>query len=484
MKLYAAELNFRDVAREMGIPEKFPDAVHAEGAAVRDRRATRRDMRQIPLVTIDPVGSMDLDQAMFIEEAAEEGWHIYYAIADVGGLVDPESQLAAESMRRGQTIYLPDEPTRLHPAELSEGAGSLLPNQDRVAALWDIVIDREGEPVQVDVYPALVRSVARLDYVSVQESFDAGHPHPSIALLPEVGQARQQSSLRREAINLRLPSQSVEPVGDGRYELSLDPRPPVMDYNSEISLLAGMVAGQLMAEAGVGVLRVLKPADKKAVSEFLVAAQALGFNVADVDGDGTDMGDVGVFLAGVDAESPSGMAVMNDATRLLRGSGYVRLDSYDGEAPTHAGVGGAYAHVTAPLRRLIDRFGLEYCLAIAAYKRGEAESIEVPRWVTDSLDDAIAVMQSSASLAATVDKKCLNLTESVVLQPWVGNTFQAAVLHQKAEHSEVFIETPPVTAMCVGHGDTGLPKEGTSQLVTLVTANPTTAEVVFTWPAD
>lgn len=91
MKLYAAELDFRAVARESGVPETFPRQLHSEAAAVTDLRQNRRDMREVPLVTIDPVGSMDLDQAMCLEKAPGEGWLVRYAIADVGGLIDPAS---------------------------------------------------------------------------------------------------------------------------------------------------------------------------------------------------------------------------------------------------------------------------------------------------------------------------------------------------------------------------------------------------------
>lgn len=530
MKLYAATLDFRAVAREFGVPEKFPPELHEEAAAVTDLRAARRDLTDVPFVTIDPPGSMDLDQAMFLEAAGEahdeagdeacdaagrgSAYRVLYAIADVGGLVAPESGIAREAMRRGQTIYLPDEPTRLHPAGLSEGAGSLLPGEVRPSVVWDISLDGRGEPVSWDVYPALVRSVARLEYVEVQASFDAGAAHPSIALLPEVGELRQKSALRREAINLRLPSQSVEPTGDGRWELSLDARPPAMDWNSEISLLAGMVAGRMMADAGVGVLRTLRPAGGEAVEEFRVAARALGYDLP-------EGGDIGAFLMGVDAESPRGMAVMKDAARLLRGAGYLRVESLadepegdpnaqpanpvaDGavgavadrgagavaggvagdaaEVPVHAGVGGPYAHVTAPLRRLIDRFGLEYCLAIAAHRRGDTDELEVPAWVLGQIDEAIAAMASSGQLASRVDRACLDLTEAVVLEPWLGHAFDAAVLHDRGETSEVFVFEPPVFADCAG-----APPEGTAQRVSLIVADasdPASAAVRFAWPAD
>lgn len=508
MKLYAAALDFRSVAREHGVPETFAPEVHDDAAAASDRRTGRKDLRDVPFVTIDPPGSMDLDQAMHLTaldgdgadgqvgaeghggEGGAAGWRVLYAIADVGGLIAPDSLVAREAMRRGQTIYLPDEPTRLHPAALSEGAGSLLPDVDRPALVWDIVVGADGEPTSCDVYPALVRSVARLEYVQVQATFDAGDPHPSIAALPELGRARQGSALRREAINLRLPSQTVAPTDDGRWELHLDARPPVMDFNSEISLLAGMVAGQMMAEAGVGVLRTLRPAGDEALAEFRVAARALGYELPDEAG----IAQVSEFLAGVDADSARGMAVMKDASRLLRGSGYERVETLDdgsapdpSDVPVHSGVGGPYAHVTAPLRRLIDRFGLEYCLAIAAQRRGETEQVEVPEWVTAGVDEAISVMASSGQLASRVDRACLDLTEAVVLEPWLGLAFDAAVLHDRGEEVEVFVFEPPVFARCVGTTAAGVPAEGTAQRISLVAAdasNPVEPQVTFAWPAD
>lgn len=508
MKLYAAALDFRSVAREHGVPETFAPEVHDDAAAASDRRTGRKDLRDVPFVTIDPPGSMDLDQAMHLTaldgdgadgevgaeghggEGGAAGWRVLYAIADVGGLIAPDSLVAREAMRRGQTIYLPDEPTRLHPAALSEGAGSLLPDVDRPALVWDIVVGADGEPTSCDVYPALVRSVARLEYVQVQATFDAGDPHPSIAALPELGRARQGSALRREAINLRLPSQTVAPTDDGRWELHLDARPPAMDFNSEISLLAGMVAGQMMAEAGVGVLRTLRPAGDEALAEFRVAARALGYELPDDAG----IAQVSEFLAGVDADSARGMAVMKDASRLLRGSGYERVETLDdgsapdpSDVPVHSGVGGPYAHVTAPLRRLIDRFGLEYCLAIAAHRRGETEKVEVPEWVTSGVDEAISVMASSGQLASRVDRACLDLTEAVVLEPWLGHAFDAAVLHDRGEEVEVFVFEPPVFARCVGTTAAGVPAEGTAQRISLVAAdasNPVEPQVTFAWPAD
>ena len=496
MKLFAAELNFRTIAEEFELPEHFPEDVHAEALHATDRYADqRRDLLDVPFVTIDPAGSMDLDQAVNIQDAGAAGgvgaaggagadpadgaarWRVRYAIADVAAFVDPAGALMAESLQRGQTMYLPDEPTRLHPAELSEGSASLLPDQTRPAVVWDILLRADGEVADFTVYRALIRSVKRFDYTEVEADMKRGTLHPAIAQLPDVGRARQSSDLRRKAINLRLPSISVERTesddGTERYVLDIDERLEMNDFNSELSLLAGMCAGEMMVRAGVGILRTLPPAGDKEIAAFDNGARALGF-----DRSGRSIGEL---LADIDASTPRGMALMRDAQSLLRGAGYQHFGLVGGggrvevatQPSIHAGIGGHYAHVTAPLRRLVDRFATEVCLAIA-------NSQPIPEWVTANVDQVLSTMKSSGQTASAVDRACLNLTEAVVLQPWVGQNFNATVLHSDgADKAKILVEQPPILTTCVGG-----PDEASTIKVTLIEAEPAARKVRFAWPAD
>ena len=464
MKLYAAPLDFAPVAEEFSVTRGFAPELHTAARTATDRYAdARRDVRDIEFVTIDPPGSMDLDQAVHIEREGN-GYLVHYAIADVAAFIEPGSPLERESFKRGQTIYLPDEPARLHPPELSEGSASLLPEVDRPAILWTFHLDADGEVADFHVERALIRSRARLDYEGVHADLVAGTLHPAIALLPEVGQLRQASSLRREAINLRLPSQRVSEDEEGRFELIVEPRHEVMDYNSEISLLTGMCAGQLMAEHGAGLLRTLPAATPEAESSFRSEVAALGFEL-----NGQSISE---FLLRVDATSPRGMAAMREAQYLLRGAGYAWLPEQDAEV--HAGIGGYYAHVTAPLRRVADRFATEVCLALKA-------GADIPEWVANSAEDVLESMRRTSALASQVDKACLKLTEATVLAPWVGTNYDAIVVDTQAKKGKAraFIINPPVMATVVG-----TPAEGTETAVSVVRADIAAREVAFAWPAD
>ncbi|APT92154.1 exoribonuclease [Corynebacterium phocae] len=462
MKLYAAPLDFDPIAQELGIERGFSPQHHQLAREATDRFAGQRaDALDIPLVTIDPEGSQDLDQAVCIKPQGD-GYVVYYAIADVAAFIEPGSPLEDEGFKRGQTIYLPDEPARLHPEEISEDKASLLPGVPRPAVLWTFHLDADGEVKNFTVERAQVKSRAQLNYAGVHQDLLQGQLHPSIALLPTVGQLRQQSSRRRGAISLRMPAQRVAEDPQGRFELVTEPRLEVMDYNSEISLLTGMCAGNLIAGHGVGLLRTLPDADEAAKATFVAEAAALGYEV-------TQAG-IGEFLRTVAADSPQGMAVMREALYLLRGAGYAWLP--EDEPETRAGIGGYYAHVTAPLRRLCDRFATEVCLSITAGQ-------PIPEWVSARAQDLKETMHRTTALAHHADRACLNLTIATVLKPWVGHNFPAVILDSTESKAKALITQPPLVA-----GVIGSPEPGTNTAVTLVRAEIEKREVAFAWPAD
>ncbi|MCP2249638.1 RNB domain-containing protein [Lentzea aerocolonigenes] len=456
-----ADLSFDGIRTEFDLPSSFPSEVLAEAeAAVSRPVGDRPDLTSIPLVTIDPPGAKDLDQALCLERTAS-GFVVHYAIADLGLFVTPDGALDSEVRERGQTIYLPDGNVPLHPTVLSEGAASLLPGVTRPAVLWTFTCSADGEPVSVEVRRALVRSRAQFDYASVQESFDAGNPHPSVAALAEFGPLRRELARERGAIELQLPEQEVEPDGEG-WKLVTRPRAEVDAWNAEISLMTGMAAASIMLEAEVGILRTLPDPDAEAVKALRKSAAALRVPwPADVS--------PGAFLAGLDATQPEALALFTDATRLLRGAGY---SAFNGEVPevvTHAGVAAPYTHVTAPLRRLVDRFATEVCLAVTA---GE----ELPSWLAEALPQLPSLMGASDSLASKVERASLDQVEAWVLAGRVGHEFDAVVLRSGDQEAEVFVSDPPVLAKCAGRR---LP-EGERIRVRLDEADPAERRVRFT----
>ncbi|MFD2494058.1 RNB domain-containing ribonuclease [Amycolatopsis jiangsuensis] len=439
IRTHASGGDFGRLRAEFALPESFgPDVLAEAEAAVLDPLASaggREDATALPFVTIDPPGSKDLDQAMLLERTAG-GFRVHYAIADLAAFVPPGGALDHEARRRGQTLYLPDGNVPLHPPVLSEGAASLLPGEVRPAVLWTIDVGEDGELAATRVRRALVRSVEQLDYEGVQAALDAGRPHPSVAVLPELGRLRRELAVRRGALELQLPEQEITGDADGGWVLDRRPRTVVDAWNAEISLLTGMAAAQIMLEAGVGVLRTLPPADAGSVEWLRRSAAAAGLGWPAEQS-------VSEFLSALDPGQPVSMAMYADTTRLLRGAGYTAFDGALPEVATHAGIGGPYAHVTAPIRRLVDRFAAEVCLAVTAGR-------EVPQWVREALAEVPGHMSVSDGLAARVERACIDQVEAWVLAEHVGQEFTAVVLRAEETRAEILLENPPVMAKCAG----------------------------------
>jgi exoribonuclease R len=434
----ADQPDFAAIRAEFGVPDEFPADVSAEAAkAAADPPLPELDATDVPLVTLDPLGSRDLDQALHLAERGD-GFRVTYAIADVGAFVPLGSPLDREAQRRGQTLYSPERRIPLHPPELSEGAASLLPGQLCAAAVWTIDLDADGEPIEVGLRRARVRSRAQLDYASVQQQADAGVLPESIALLPRIGVLLQARALERGAIELGTPEQEVVATADGSWTLALRGDLPVEAWNAQISLLTGRCAAGLMIDAGVGILRTLPPARTEDVAALQALAPALGV-------DWPAGASPGAVISRLDPARPDHAAFLEEAASLLRGAAYTPFDGSPPGQPGHGGVGAPYAHVTAPLRRLVDRFGTEVCLAVSAGREPGPE-------LRATLPELPALMAASDKRTHEVERAVIDATEAWVLHGREGTEFAAVVVDAQDGRGTVVLDEPKVRGRCTGAG--------------------------------
>ena len=452
---------FAAVRAELEVPEEFPEAVLAEAQAAASSPALpERDETAVPFLTIDPPGAMDLDQALHIERDGD-GYRVRYAIADVPAYVTEGGAVDEEARRRGQTIYAPDKRTPLHPEVLSEGAASLLPGETRPAFVWDMRLKADGEGYDVTVGRAMVRSTDRLDYESVQKAIDDGSADERLMLLKEVGLKRIEFERRRGGASLPMPEQEVNEDDQGQVRLGFRPPLEVEDWNAQISLMTGMAAAEMMLKAKVGILRTMPEPDAQALGRFRKASKALGVEWHK----GTPYGE---FLRTLDRDDPKHLALIYEATTLFRGAGYTPLDGSVPEQDEHAAVAYPYAHVTAPLRRLVDRFGLVVCEAVSA-------GAEVPGWVREALPTLPDIMAASDKVASGVERACADAVEAAALAGRVGEEFRAMVVDERGEDKVlVQVDDPAVLANASGRAELG-----TWVTVRLVEATVSTSTVRF-----
>lgn len=473
---------------ELEIPTEYPAQVLAEAeasAATLGRLLAdggRADARDLPFVTLDPVGSLDLDQAFFLRRVAAAGtglagFEVFYAIADVASFVEPGGALDAETHRRAVTVYGPDGRCGLHPAVLSEGAASLLPGVDRPAVVWRIRLDSSGELLNdIDVRRSIVRSRAQLDYISVQRQLDDGSADELLQLLAEVGRLRIDAQFARGGATLEVPDQEIEHSHDGsRYQLVLREPLACEEFNAQLSLLAGIAAARLQRRAGIGIWRTLDPARDEDVDRLRRVATTLGFSWSPSES-------YAEFVRTVDSSRPEYAAFATEATRLFRGAGYVAFGTPTSpEVPSgasHSAIAAEYAHVTAPLRRLVDRFGTEIALAFCA---GNA----VPSWVLDALDALPGEMADGSRRANAYERETVDLLEAVLLEPLVGEELDGIVVDSSPTgapdagqaKATVLLGDPAVSARVVG--DASALELGAAVRVRVDAADPDKRAVVL-----
>lgn len=444
------EASLEALREENEVPDGFPPEVlaEAEAAAAAGPPPAELDLREIPFATLDPAGSRDLDQAFHIERTGS-GFVVRYAIADVPGFVRAGGAIDAEARLRGQTLYLPDGSVPLHPLVLSEGAASLLPGADRTAYVWTIPLDADGAAAHegaavsaARVERALIRSTAQLDYATTQERIDAGAAEGSVALLPELGALRIERERARGGASLNMPDEEIV-LGEHGYEIVRRFPLAVEEWNAQLSLLTGMVAGRLMLGGGIGILRVMPAPDANELAEFRARVAALELPWA------RNM-PYGEYLRATPRDTPRGIAVLHAAASLFRGADYVAFGVPASDAdggpllapppdPLQAAIAAPYAHVTAPLRRLVDRWGLVVCEALCAGR-------EVPAWARDSLAEIPALMRASTARAGRLGAEALDRIEAALLRDRVDEVFPATVVEVRGAGAKVQIEDPPVTA--------------------------------------
>jgi exoribonuclease R len=463
------------IREQQHVPGPHPDdAVAAAEAAAATVLGSlegdgRRDARDLAFVTIDPEGSRDLDQALHIERHGP-GWRVHYAIADVGAFVAAGSPLDVACWDRGLTFYLPDGRAPLHPHVLGEGSASLLPDQDRPAVLWTVDLDADGAVVAgaETVERAVVRSRAQLTYAEVQAAVDGGtvDADDTRALLREVGEARQRQEVARGGVSLDLPSQTVEAV-DGGYKILFETTLPSMGWNAQISLLVGMVAAARMVAGGVGLLRTMPPPPEHVVATVRRTARALHVDWPE----GASYAEV---VRGLDSDDFDQASLLALAARGLRGAGYLALpvddpaELADPRVVEHAAVAAPYAHVTAPLRRLGDRFATEVCLALEA-------GTTPPAWATERLADLPQALQKAGGRESGANRAAVDLVEALVLRPMIGQQLDVAVVSADDEGSTVVCRDPAIEARIPGHE---LPL-GDQIEVRITAADPATRKVAL-----
>ncbi|MGD9801602.1 MAG: ribonuclease R family protein, partial [Parvularculaceae bacterium] len=339
-----------------GAPVDLPAAVIAEAEKARAPGLDNRtDLRDIPLITIDPDDAKDHDDAVFA--APDEhpknpgGWRILVAIADVSWFVRPGTALDEEAVRRGNSIYLPDRVVPMLPERLSNDLCSLRENVDRPCIAVEMFIDAEGRKKNHRFMRAMMRSAAKLSYSEAQQIIGGGGAQTiaaeTVKHLYAAFQARWKERSKRAPLDLDLPERKIILKPDGTVDRILKrERYDAHRLIEEFMILANVAAAETLEQKRmVQIYRVHDTPDPEKLNAIRDYLDDLGYSL-DKSGVRPSQFNQILKIAGERGQQE----MISDV--VLRSQ---RQAVYSTENLGHFGLNlPRYSHFTSPIRRYAD----------------------------------------------------------------------------------------------------------------------------------
>ena len=343
-----------------GIPDDFPDPVIAEADAAKPMGLSgREDLRDLPLLTIDPSDARDHDDACYAhadDDPGNPGGHIVWvAIADVAAYVRPGSALDREARKRGNSSYFPDRVVPMLPDRLSGDLCSLHEGVPRACLAVRMQLDADGNKLSHRFVRGLMRSVASLHYAEVQDAID-GNPNdrtgplldPILKPLYAAYGALKTARGERQPLDLDLPERKIVLDDDGTVQsVNFRDRLDAHRLIEEFMVLANVAAAEtLNAKKSPLLFRVHEEPAPEKLESLRETAQAAGYNLA--KGQVLQTRHLNALLNA--AAGTDDAELINLSTLRSMAQAYYSPENFG-----HFGLAlRNYAHFTSPIRRYAD----------------------------------------------------------------------------------------------------------------------------------
>lgn len=349
--------------------------------------ATRADLRDLAFVTIDSASTRDMDDALFAEEDEQHGWLLRVAIADPSVWFGPGSILDKAASQRLTTTYLPGLPLSMLPERLANDLCSLVPEQDRLALVFELRVEQDGRISRTEIKPALIHSHARLNYSEVSHWLDGDSPIPA--------QHWHLETLHAccKALRQWRESEALVMQDQPDYRVKVDEDLAVLDVKREDKQTAHLLVEECMLAANREAARWLQDGD----ALFMTHP---GFRADRGDELKGLLREAAPAVAEADSYSLEGFRQIMRAARQqvdtpLHKVLQKRLErgAWSQTALPHFGLGfEAYTTVTSPIRKFTDL--TLHRIIHARLKGGEAA---VPEGLVEDLNERLSLSRRAAN---------------------------------------------------------------------------------------
>ncbi|MCA0977530.1 ribonuclease R [Qipengyuania flava] len=412
-----------------GIPYVFPDEALAEAQRVADLPLSedkREDLRDVPIVAIDPADARDHDDAIWAQPDGEGGYKAIVAIADVSFYVRPGGKLDKEARKRGNSVYFPDRVVPMLPEILSADVCSLVENEDRAAMACHLRISPEGKITKWRFTRAIVRLAANIAYEDAQKAIDDGSADEHLKNLWGAWKLLFKARQARDPLDLELPERQVRLNDEGVIEeIAVRERLDAHRVVEDFMIAANVAAAKALEEKAAPVVyRVHETPSReklKAFKEYL-ATQGKSFAMGQVI-------TPGLFNRMLkDIVDPAEKALIMEAVLRSQTQAY-----YGPSNSGHFGLAlGSYAHFTSPIRRYADL--LVHRALVDAYKLEQPKPKgDIPEASGLSDRDKTALNQITDAISQTerrameAERDTIDRYVAAWLSGRVGQTFDTRI---------------------------------------------------------
>lgn len=414
-----------------GLPREFlPETIAAAEKipatiAESDLRA-RRDLRDLPVVTIDSEDAKDLDDAVYVEAIGPQRYRLGVHIADVSHYVREGGPLDREARQRGTSTYLVDRVIPMLPARLSNGICSLNQGEDRLTLSIAMDMDAQGHILAYDIFPAVIRVRTRLTYTIVRGILaeqDGGLRSDYASLVPmletmeKLAASLRQKRLRRGAIDFDLPELKVKLSEAGR-PMGIEKRVRTVAESiiEEFMLAANETVAEHMNRLNIPfVYRVHADPDPEKMLKLADLLRSVGQHPgAWTNVKPRDLQQALLRLQGQPEEKMIS-AVMLRSLKQAR---------YETENAGHFGLAAEYyTHFTSPIRRypdlIVHRLIHETLAGPLALARRDHLTALLPQIAADSSDRERA--------AAEAERESVDMKTAEYMTQFIGEEFAATI---------------------------------------------------------
>ena len=343
-----------------GVPQGFSETEQREADTVKPAKMKdREDLRDLPLITIDPDDAKDHDDAVWAapddNPKNEGGWQVIVAIADVAAYVTPGSALDRGAFKRGNSVYLPDRVVPMLPERLSNDLCSLREHEERPCMAVRMVFDKQGNKTGHRFLRGWMKSAAKLSYTQAQTAIDGGDGGPANALLDEVLKplwgayfAAREARARREPLEIDAPERRVRVGPDGKVAgVEVRERFDAHKLIEEFMIQANVCAAETLEKHKTPLIyRVHEQPSKEKIEGLAAFLPTVGLKWT--RGERVQTGRFNQLLK--QAKASEHYETINEV--VLRSQSQA---VYDTDNQGHFGLNlDRYAHFTSPIRRYAD----------------------------------------------------------------------------------------------------------------------------------